>query len=127
MIKQQHGRVVIISSIAGLRGVKDQSLYGATKAAQDQLARAWVVEYARYGINFNTVAPGMIETPMTEQLTSNPQLVTATKAATPDGRLGTPDDVANVVLFLADDHSLHIQGNTIVVDGGWITQPGGWI
>ncbi|GCE08301.1 SDR family NAD(P)-dependent oxidoreductase [Dictyobacter aurantiacus] len=126
MIRRRHGRVVLISSIAALRGVGGQSLYCASKAALDQLARAWVTEYARYGINFNTVAPGMVATPMTAELTSDPQLVAAVKAATPDGRLGTPDDIARAVLFLSDDNALHIQGNTIVVDGGWIVPPGGF-
>ncbi|GLV55347.1 dehydrogenase [Dictyobacter sp. S3.2.2.5] len=126
MIRRRHGRVILISSIAALRGINGHSLYCASKAALDQLACAWAAEYARYGINFNTVAPGMVATPMTAELTADPQLVAAVKAATPDGRLGTPEDIAHAVLFLADDNALHVQGNTIVVDGGWIVPPGGF-
>ncbi|MFO1350576.1 MAG: SDR family NAD(P)-dependent oxidoreductase [Gammaproteobacteria bacterium] len=125
MEKQGRGAIINISSTAGIRhmGVSYCS-YSATKAAIIQLTRAIAMDYARKGIRANTVIPGVIRTPLVEQLYENlapgdsERLFAHRNAQIPMGRMGDAWDVANAALFLASDDAKYITGAEIVVDGG---------
>jgi NAD(P)-dependent dehydrogenase (short-subunit alcohol dehydrogenase family) len=112
----RHGKVISISSIAGLFGNAGQTNYAAAKAGLVAMTKTWAKEYGKRGITFNVVAPGLIESPMTEGLPEKD--VQRFKDAVPLGILGTPADVAKVVLFLCSDLSDYVNGEVIRVDGG---------
>lgn len=112
--------VVNISSVAARKGVAGgRSLYGATKAALDALTRNWSLELAPRGIRVNGVAPGYVETDMTAQHLSDPAIRQHAIDRHPLGRLGTPDDVADVVAFLCSPGGAFITGQTINSSGGF--------
>jgi 3-oxoacyl-[acyl-carrier protein] reductase len=116
MSQRRFGRIVHIDSEVAHRPSPGRSAYSAAKNAQIGLSRAWARELAPLGITVNTVAPGFIPV---ERHADVPQSVRSEYLATvPTGRFGTPDDVANVVAFLASDESGFITGQRIVVDGG---------
>lgn len=118
MKAQRYGRIVLTSSITGPRVVPPgHAHYAASKAGINGLIRAAALETAASGITVNGVEPGNI---LTEGLTSerSPEYVAAMEGSIPMGRLGTPRDVANAVLFLASDEAAYVTGTTIVVDGG---------
>lgn len=115
------GRIVNISSVAGRTGVAGgRSLYGATKAAVDSLTRNWALELAPRKILVNAVAPGYVTTDMTADHLSNPATFERAMVRHPLGRLGTPEDVADVVVFLCSDAAKFITGQTINVSGGFV-------
>jgi 3-oxoacyl-[acyl-carrier protein] reductase len=115
------GRIINISSVAGRTGVAGgRSLYGATKAAIDSLTRNWALELAPRKILVNAVAPGYVTTDMTADHLSNPATLERAMVRHPLGRLGTPDDVADVVVFLCSDAAKFITGQTINVSGGFV-------
>ncbi len=116
MLKQRSGRIINISSIIGLTGNAGQSNYAASKAGLIGFTKSVARELASRGITANAVAPGFIVTDMTEALGAQAQ--EALKARIGLGRLGTADDVANAVLFLASDMAAYITGQVITVDGG---------
>ena len=112
MIRRRHGRVVNIASIVGPKANAGQANYAASKAGLIGMTRTVAVEVARRGVTVNAVAPGFIETDMTEDVA--PALLDAVPAR----RAGRPDDVAACVRFLASDAAAYITGTTLVVDGG---------
>jgi 3-oxoacyl-[acyl-carrier protein] reductase len=115
------GRIINISSVAGRTGVAGgRSLYGATKAAIDSLTRNWALELAPRKILVNAVAPGYVTTDMTADHLSNTATLERAMVRHPLGRLGTPDDVADVVVFLCSDAAKFITGQTINVSGGFV-------
>jgi NAD(P)-dependent dehydrogenase (short-subunit alcohol dehydrogenase family) len=115
------GRIVNISSVAGRTGVAGgRSLYGATKAAMDSLTRNWALELAPRKILVNAVAPGYITTDMTAEHLSDAKTFERTIMRHPLGRLGTPEDVADVVVFLCSDDARFITGQSINVSGGFV-------
>jgi 3-oxoacyl-[acyl-carrier protein] reductase len=115
------GRIINISSVAGRTGVAGgRSLYGATKAAIDSLTRNWALELVPRKILVNAVAPGYVTTDMTADHLSNPATLERAMVRHPLGRLGTPDDVADVVVFLCSDAAKFITGQTINVSGGFV-------
>jgi NAD(P)-dependent dehydrogenase (short-subunit alcohol dehydrogenase family) len=100
--------------------------YTATKAGLSGLVRSLSIEWGRYGATVNAVGPGIIQTPLTQEyMKQNPERVSAAIANTPLGRLGEPEDVADVVAFLASDAARFITGQTIYVDGG-LTAGSSW-
>lgn len=118
MVKQRSGRIISIASIIGLMGNWGQANYAASKAGIIALTKTVAKELASRNINANAVAPGFIQTDMTAKL---PEDVKAKMMeAIPMAKLGTPQDVANVCLFLASEESSYITGQTIIVDGGMV-------
>ena len=112
------GSVVLISSIAGLRGNRSIGLYGLTKAALAQLARNLAVEWGPSGVRVNAVSPGLIRTPLAEQLMADDAFMARRMQATPLRRAGEPHEVAGVVAMLASPAGAFVTGLNLVVDGG---------
>ena len=125
MMKQRYGRIVNISSIAGtIVGYANLSHYSATKAGMAGFTKSLALEVAKDGVNVNAIAPGAIETPTTKAATEAmpKEIREQTIRAIPLGRWGTPDDIANVALFLVSEGSNYITGQCIIVDGGLTIQ-----
>jgi NAD(P)-dependent dehydrogenase (short-subunit alcohol dehydrogenase family) len=116
MRARRRGVIVNIASINGLRGKFGQSNYAASKGGVIAFTRAVAVELARDGIRVNAVAPGFIDTPMTRTLPA--EIVERARREAVLGRIGTPQDVANAVLFLVSPLAAHVTGQVLVVDGG---------
>lgn len=113
------GRVVVTSSLSAIHGMNLRAAYAATKAGVSGLVRSLAVEWGPKGVNVNAVGPGIIKTPLTmAYMEKFPERVAATIEHTPLRRLGTPEDVADVVAFLASDGARFITGQTVYVDGG---------
>jgi 3-oxoacyl-[acyl-carrier protein] reductase len=118
MMKKRWGRIINVSSVVALIGNKGQANYAASKAGLLGLTRTIARELASRGITVNAVAPGFIDTDMTANLT--PEQREALAKQIPLERLGTPEDVAAAVLFLASENSAYITGQVLVVDGGMV-------
>lgn len=124
MRKQRYGRIVLTSSITGPRvSQAGHAHYSASKAGINGLIKAAAIEAAPFGITVNGVEPGNILTEGVKAARTSDFLDEMARSV-PLGRLGTPDDVANAVLFLASDEAAYITGTTIVVDGGQILPEG---
>jgi 3-oxoacyl-[acyl-carrier protein] reductase len=119
MIRQRGGRIVTISSVVGQMGNPGQVNYAASKAGLIGMAKALALEVASRGITVNVVAPGLVDTDMTRALA--PGAAENWASRIPLGRLGTPQDVANAVCFLASDEAAYITGQVIAVNGGMYT------
>jgi len=118
MAERKDGTFIIISSIAGLKGTDDIGMYGLSKAADMALARNLAVRWGQHNIRINTIAPGLIKTDFAKALWEDPKRRADVEAAYPLRRIGDPDDIAGVAIFLAADAGRYITGQTIVVDGG---------
>jgi 3-oxoacyl-[acyl-carrier protein] reductase len=120
VMREQGGGVIVnIASIAGRAfGLRDRSAYVASKMGLIGLTREAAREFAAYGIRVNAVCPGVIETEMTANLRQNEAMLRRWLEDIPQGRLGTPDDVVNLVLFLCSDGAAYLTGQAINVDGG---------
>ncbi|MEO5656997.1 MAG: 3-oxoacyl-[acyl-carrier-protein] reductase [Nitrospiria bacterium] len=116
MIKQRSGRIISIASIVGVMGNSGQANYAASKAAVLGFTKSVAREYANRGVTANAVAPGFIKTAMTDHLADDVQA--RLREQIPLGRLGTPEDVAQAVAFLASDAAAYITGQVIHVNGG---------
>lgn len=117
------GRIVNTASILGISGGWYPNIvYQATKGAVVNMTRSWAVEWAPYNIRVNAVAPSIIRTPMTDALTSQPDVVAKFEELTPLGRLCETDDMTGPVLFLATAASSMVTGHTLPVDGGVLAQ-----
>jgi 3-oxoacyl-[acyl-carrier protein] reductase len=119
MLKQRGGRIIAISSVVGQMGNAGQVNYAASKAGLIGMAKALAREVASRGITVNVVAPGLIDTDMTRTLAAGTSENWASQI--PLGRLGTPEDVANTVCFLASDEAAYITGQVVAVNGGMYT------
>jgi 3-oxoacyl-[acyl-carrier protein] reductase len=118
MMKRRFGRIINIGSIVGLTGNKGQANYAASKAGLIGLTKSIAKEYASRNILVNCIAPGFIETDMTDALPEEARATLLEETAL--GRLGRPEDVAGTVLFLASDLAGYITGQVLVVDGGMV-------
>jgi NAD(P)-dependent dehydrogenase (short-subunit alcohol dehydrogenase family) len=118
MAERKDGAVIIVSSIAGLRGSPGLGAYAVSKAADFQLARNLAVEWSRHNIRINCIAPGLVKTDFAKALWDNPETLAVTLKQTPLGRIGEPEDIAGTAIYLASPAGRFITGQVIVVDGG---------
>ncbi len=118
MMKRRWGRIVNISSVVGIIGNKGQANYAASKAGLIGLTKSVAREYAGRGILANCIAPGFIDTDMTNALPAEARAALLEQIAL--GRLGRPEDVAGAVLFLASDLASYVTGQVLVIDGGMV-------
>ncbi len=116
MLKTKYGKIVNITSIVGHTGNLGQSNYSASKAGIIGMSKSLAIEYAKKNINVNCVSPGFIQSKMTDNIAENIRTMLTSKI--PMSKLGTGDDVANTVAFLASDAASYITGETIHVNGG---------
>jgi 3-oxoacyl-[acyl-carrier protein] reductase len=123
MVKQRYGKIVNIASVSAMKGGGSfgNVLYGTTKAGVVALTKGLGRELAPFGINVNAIAPGVVETNMTGSLLT-PERRKAVLGAIPLGRFASTDDIAQVVALLASDVLGYVTGETIVVDGGYLTR-----
>jgi NAD(P)-dependent dehydrogenase (short-subunit alcohol dehydrogenase family) len=118
MAAKREGSIIIISSIAAVKGSATLGAYAISKAADFQLARNLAVEWGQHNIRVNCIAPGLVKTDFAKALWENPELLQRTLRATPLGRLGAPEDMAGLAVFLASPASSFITGQAIIADGG---------
>ncbi len=116
MLKNKSGKIVNITSVVGHTGNLGQANYSASKAGIIAMSKSLAIEYSKKNINVNCISPGFIKTSMTDNLDEKVRELIISKI--PSARLGEPEDIANVVLFLASDQSNYINGETIHVNGG---------
>jgi 3-oxoacyl-[acyl-carrier protein] reductase len=112
------GSLITISSVGAFRATRGNPAYAASKAGAVHLTRALAQAWAGKGVRVNGVAPGLVDTKMTKVTMDNPKRLAERLAGIPAGRLGTPEDIAGAVLYLASPLASYVMGQTIVVDGG---------
>jgi 3-oxoacyl-[acyl-carrier protein] reductase len=118
MMKQRFGRIINMTSIVGVTGNAGQANYAASKAAIIGMSKSLAQEIASRGVTVNCIAPGFIDTPMTQALSEEKREKIA--AGIPAQRLGSGDDIAACVAFLASDQAAYITGQTLHVNGGML-------
>jgi NAD(P)-dependent dehydrogenase (short-subunit alcohol dehydrogenase family) len=116
--KRKKGSIIIVSSIAGLQGVKNLGAYSISKTADLGLIRSLAVELGPYKINVNGVCPGIIKTDFARALWENPEILKEIEEHAPLKRIGTTDEVAGAVILLASKPGSFITGQVITMDGG---------
>lgn len=119
MAKNKSGKIINIASIAGLAAFPQITTYNVSKAAVIMLTKSMATELGPMRINVNAVAPGIIETEMTEGMLKDPKTVEGFLTKVPLGRTGKAEDIASAVAFLASDLANYMTGTVVVVDGGW--------
>ncbi|MDP9097350.1 MAG: SDR family oxidoreductase, partial [Pseudomonadota bacterium] len=117
------GAVIIVSSIAGLRGTATLGAYGVSKAADMQLARNLAVEWGPHGIRANCIAPGLVRTDFARALWEDPANLARRTRDSPLQRIGEPDEIAGAAVFLAAASGRFMTGQTMVIDGGVLAGP----
>jgi len=124
MMDRNYGRIIGITSLTSKIGLIHISAYASSKGGMSQFLKTLSVELAPYNIAVNMIAPGRIQTVMTQDLLSDANTREANINCIPMGRLGVPSDITGAVLYLASDSSRYITGQTIVIDGGWLASGG---
>jgi NAD(P)-dependent dehydrogenase (short-subunit alcohol dehydrogenase family) len=120
MIKQRKGKIINIASIAGMVGTPHHAVaYNSSKAGVINLTRALAIEWGKYNINVNAIAPGIIETDLTRKRLENKKYYKYWIDRTPLGRIGKPEDLIGALIYLSSETSDWLTGHTIVVDGGY--------
>ncbi|MBJ7484683.1 SDR family oxidoreductase [Brevundimonas sp.] len=118
MARAGKGSIVLVASIAGVRGNKSIGLYGLSKAALAQLARNLAVEWGPLGVRVNTMSPGLVRTPFAQPILDNPDYFERRMSLTPLRRPGEVDEIAAGILYLASDASGFVTGHNLIADGG---------
>ena len=118
MAERKDGAMVIISSIAAIRGSNVNGLYGVTKAADAGLGRALAVEWGPHNIRVNSIAPGLIKTDFARALWTDEERRKRREALTPLRRIGDPEDIGGIAVFLASDAARFVTGQLLIADGG---------
>lgn len=122
MMEQKYGKIVNLASVAWLGNI-GQTNYAASKAGVVGMTRTWALELARHNINVNAIAPGLIDSALTQAIPA--EVKEKLIAKIPLRRIGDPKDIANIVAFLASDESSYVTGQCIQIDGGLTTGTGG--
>ncbi len=118
MISKEDGSIIIISSIAAIKGSPILGAYNISKAADVMIVKNIAAEFGHKNIRANSIAPGLIKTDFAKALWENPDILKTVLSSTPMQRIGVPDEIAGVAVMLASDAGNYINGQTIVVDGG---------
>jgi NAD(P)-dependent dehydrogenase (short-subunit alcohol dehydrogenase family) len=118
MQAQGHGSIINLSSTMGHKGAAGASIYTASKHAVEGLTKSAALEAATYGVRVNAVAPGPVETGMLNRFTGTAERKAGLIAGVPANRVGTPEEIAQTVVFLASDRVAFLTGQIIAVDGG---------
>jgi NAD(P)-dependent dehydrogenase (short-subunit alcohol dehydrogenase family) len=118
MQKQKQGSIVVVSSVAGSKGLMNHEAISAAKGGLEAMIRSASVTYAKRGIRFNGVALGLVDTPLAKFLTQNEISKKASTSLHPMGRIGVPEDVTEALLYLASDDSSWVTGAILPIDGG---------
>lgn len=123
MLEHGGGAIVNCASVAGLVGFRNLPAYCASKGGIVELTRATALEYADQGIRVDAICPGVIRTPMVERVTAgDPELEAEFTALEPLGRMGTPEEISDAVLWLCSDGASFVTGHALVADGGLVAQ-----
>jgi NAD(P)-dependent dehydrogenase (short-subunit alcohol dehydrogenase family) len=119
MVERRYGRIINLSSQAGLVGIPRHAAYSASKGAVIALTRVLALEWAPFGVTVNSVAPTFIRTPGTAERLDQPEFLADVLERIPVGRVGTTTDVAGAVIYLASPTASLVTGTVLIVDGGW--------
>ena len=119
MIEQGKGAIINIASQGAFSALAGRPLYSASKASIVQLTKTLALDWIKFGVRVNAIAPGLMDTPFIDELKHTPSRIKRDLARIPAGRLGRPEDLAGAVLLLASDAGQYIVGQTLIVDGGW--------
>jgi 2-deoxy-D-gluconate 3-dehydrogenase len=122
MLERGYGRIVNVSSQASLVGIVDHAVYCASKGGVNQLTRVLALEWSARGVTVNAVAPTFIYTPGTAERLDQPEYLERVLSRSPAGRVGSIDDVAGAVIYLASEAAGLVTGTVLPVDGGWTAQ-----
>lgn len=124
MMENKYGKIIGITSLTSMIGIKNISAYAASKGGMQQFLKTLALELAAYNINVNMIAPGRIKTRMTKDILQDQELKDSTLRCIPMKRFGLPSDLIGAIFFLASDASNYMTGQTIVIDGGWLAGMG---
>lgn len=122
MLEQGSGRIINMSSQAGVVGIRDHAVYSASKGGVNMLTKVLALEWASRGVTVNAVAPTFIYTPGTAERLDDPEFLEGVLDRLPIGRVGTIGEVAGAVIYLASDAGALVNGHILLVDGGWTAQ-----
>jgi len=120
MIQQQKGSIINIGSIASLTGY-NRLAYAVSKAGVLNFTKSLAFEVAKYGIRVNCICPGIIKTELNRSIMEQPETLAKVLPKIPQGRVGMPEDIAKVAVFLASDQSDYVNGTSLLVDGGFLS------
>jgi enoyl-[acyl-carrier protein] reductase III len=119
LMEKHGGTIIAVSSLGSIRAIPNYAAVGASKAALESLIRHLAAELAPKGISVNAVSAGVVDTDALKHFPNRKEMLAGSLQKTPTGRLTTPEDIANVVLFLSSELARQIQGQTVIVDGGY--------
>ncbi len=122
MVPNGYGRIVVMSSQAGIVGIRDHAVYTTSKGGINAMIKVLALEWAPHGVTVNAVAPTFVYTPGTAERLDDPDYLKAVVERIPAGRVATIDDVASAVVYLASPGSGMVNGTVLPVDGGWTAQ-----